>query len=84
MKVLNAVEDDPNHETEGGPYNVNPEGVGDDPSLPWDKLPGAASWDFATGSIGNIVSKNLVNQLGSRTFACLRNSGAELSRSRAP
>lgn len=80
MKVLNAVNENPDHDTERGLHKGRTGKVLDEPSLPWDRLPGAASWDFATGSIGNIVNKDLINQLGSRTFACLRNSGAELSR----
>ena len=82
MKVLNELDDNPDHEVLSSSLQPESEEGPDFPSAIWSKLPGSASWDFATGSIGNMVSKTLINQLGSRTFESLRRSGAELSKTK--
>ena len=48
----------------------------------WHKLPGAVEWDFATGSVGNTVSQDLIDQLGSRTLAALKRCGAPMIKPR--
>ena len=85
MKALHELDGNPDHELLGsGLQTESPEESTELPSSIWSKLPGSAGWDFATGSIGNTVSKTLINQLGSRTFASLRQSGAELSKFKGP
>ena len=82
MKVLNELDGNPDHEILGSSFQSESEQGPALSSAIWSKLPGSASWDFATGSIGNTVSKTLINQLGSRTFEALRHSGAELSKTK--
>ena len=84
MKVLNAAEANLDHELFGASDTSTTRSAAEQLSLPWDKLPGAVSWDFATGSVGNTVNKALINQLGSRTLAILQESGAELSKIKSP
>lgn len=82
MKVLNELDGNLDHEVMDSGLQPEPEQGMEFSSAIWSKLPGTASWDFATGSIGNTVSKTLINQLGSRTYESLRRSGAELSKAR--
>ena len=78
MKVLKAVEQNPDLDLE--------EQLGDNysskgrqrASAVWDKLPGSISWDFATGSEGNIINRDLINLLGARTLARLRSMGSKV------
>lgn len=85
MKVLNELDGNPDHDPISSSLKSDSvEGANEFSSVIWSKLPGSASWDFATGSIGNTISKTLINQLGSRTFASLRQSGAELSKAKDP
>lgn len=81
MKALKSS-DNLDLEKGGEPDQSKSSDVSDELSTPWDRLPGSICWDYATGSIGNTVNRDLVNQLGSRTLAFLRSCSAELPRAR--
>jgi len=81
MKVLKSVEQNPDRDVGMtlGDENFE-EGRQEEGSGPWGKLPGSTSWDFATGSEGNTVNRDLINQLGARTLLRLKNLGANVVR----
>jgi hypothetical protein len=85
MKVLKSVEQNPDRDV-GGPLGDEKfeEGRQEEGSGPWGKLPGSASWDFATGSEGNTVNKNLIHHLGARTLLRLKELGAIIVRTPPP
>lgn len=84
MKALKAVEHNLDRE-QSDSDSAGKDGAGgsdedsdDLATSSWQKLPGAVQWDFATGSVGNTVNQDLINQLGSRTLAALQQSGAPI------
>lgn len=57
------------------------EGREEENTAPWSLLPGAVSWDYATGGEGNTINRDLINQLGARTLLKLKQLGASINRS---
>ena len=79
MKALKAVDQNPDRDSTDSNSDQDVEGLDDSSGLPyatWHKLPGTVQWDNATGSIGNTVNFDLIDQLGSRTLAVLQKMGA--------
>lgn len=83
MKVLKSAEQNPDRDSSDSGEERFEDGR-QEGSAPWSLLPGAISWDYATGGEGNIVNRDLIHHLGARTLSRLKELGANIVRSPPP